>query len=64
MVESKGAWGKNPNLSFFAEAIRVVVLTQMSSCAVERVFYQLKLIQDTCGDNMMENMLEIKMFDF
>ena len=54
---------KNPNLTFFAKAIRVVVLTQLSSCAVERVFSQLKLIRDTCGDNMMEDMLEIRMFE-
>jgi len=54
---------ENPKLQFFAQAIRVVVLTQLSSCAVERVFSQLKLIRDACGDNMMEDMLEIRMFE-
>ena len=54
---------KNPKLKFFARAVRAVVLTQLSSCAVERVFSQLKLIHDACGDNMMEDMLEIRMFE-
>ena len=54
---------KNPKLKFFARAVRAVVLTQLSSCAVERVFSQLKLIRDACGDNMMEDMLEIRMFE-
>ena len=46
----------------FRLALRLVVLTQMSSCAVERVFSQLKLIRDACGDNMFEDMTEIRMF--
>ena len=54
---------ENSQLSFFAIAIRVVVLTQMSSCAIERVISQLKLIRDACRDNMMEDMLEIRMFE-
>ena len=29
---------------------------------VERVFSQLKLICDTCGDNMMEDVTEVRMF--
>ena len=37
---------------------RAVVL---SSCAVERVFSQLKLIVESCGENLMEDMLEIRM---
>ena len=40
---------------------RAVVLTQISSCAVERVFSQLKLIVESCGENLMEDMLEIRM---
>ena len=31
------------------------------SCAVERVFSQLKLIVESCGENLMEDMLEIRM---
>ena len=45
----------------FRFALRLVVLSQMSSCSVERVFSQLKLIRETCGENMMEDMTEIRM---
>ena len=37
---------ENPKLKFFAKADRLVVLTQLSSCAIERVFSQLELIDD------------------
>ena len=49
--------------SFFAfkTALRLVVLTQTSSCAVERVFSRLKMIRDTCGDRLYEDMLEVRM---
>ena len=46
---------ENPKLKFFAKAVRLVVLTQLSSCAIERVFSLLKFIHDACG-NMMEDM--------
>lgn len=46
----------------FRFALRLVVLSQMSSCSVERVFSQLKLVRETCGENMMEDMTEIRMF--
>ena len=46
----------------FKFALKSVVLTQMSSCSVERVFSQLTLIRETCGENMMEDMNEIRMF--
>ena len=52
---------KNTKLEYFAMAVRVVVLTQLSSCAIERIFSQLKLIVDSCGENMFEDMLEIRM---
>ena len=42
---------------FYAVAIRLVVLVQMSSCSVERVFSRLKLIVDKCGNNMKEDMV-------
>ena len=29
---------------------------------LERVFSQLKLIRNTCGDNMMEDVTEVRMF--
>ena len=54
---------KNTKLEYFAIAVRVVVLTQLSSCAIERIFSQLKLIVDSCGENMFEDMLEIRMLE-
>jgi len=47
---------------FFAEAIRLVVLMQLSSCAVEQAFSQLKLTRDACGDDLKDDMLELRMF--
>ena len=41
----------------------MVLKLQLSSCAVERVFSQLNLIIDTCGENMLEDMVEIRMFE-
>ena len=54
---------ENLRLLFFAQALRVVVLTQLSSCAVERVFSQLNLIRKQCGDNIIEDMIQIRMFE-
>ena len=45
-----------------ALAIRLVVLTQMSSCSVERVFSRLQQIQDRCGNHLYEDMTEIRLF--
>ena len=53
----------NPKLTYFALAVRLVVLTQVSSCAIERVFSQLSIIQNVCGDNMLEDMTELRMFE-
>ena len=44
----------------FRMSLRLVVLTQTSSCAVERVFSRLKMIRDACGDNKYEDMTEIR----
>ena len=52
----------NPELRFFANATRTMVLTQLLCCAVHRVFSRLKLIKDSCGDNMMESILELCVF--
>ena len=46
----------------FALALRLVVLCQLSSCSVERVFSRLKLIQDVCGHNLYEDHLEMRLF--
>jgi hypothetical protein len=42
-------------------AIRLVVLTQLSSCSVERVFSQLELIRKRCGENLFEDMTELRL---
>ena len=52
----------NDDFRFFREALRLVVLTQISSCSVERVFSQLKIMRDACQDNMLEDMVEVRMF--
>jgi len=44
----------SPKFPCFTLALRLVGLSQVSSCSVERVFSRLKLIRDTCGGNMME----------
>ena len=46
----------------FGLAIRLVILCQLSSCSVERVFSCLKLIQDVCGTNMLQDHLEMRLF--
>lgn len=46
----------------YKKAQRLVVLAQLSSCSVERVFSQLTLIRDACGDNLKGDMCEILMF--
>ena len=46
------------NFPAFKLAIRLVVLSQLSSCAVERVFSRLKLIRESCKDSLYEDMLE------
>ena len=52
----------NDEFQYFRKALRLVVLTQVSSCSVERVFSQLKIMRDACQDNMLEDMVEIRMF--
>ena len=46
----------------FSLALRLVVLTQLSSCFVERVFSCLKLIKNPCGGGMLEDHLEMRLF--
>ena len=53
---------KKDNFPCFVLAIRLVVLAQLSSCSVERVFSRLKLIQDVCGGGMFEDSLEMCLF--
>ena len=43
-------------------ALRLLVLSQLSSCSVERVFSCLKLVQEICGGGMLEDHLEMRLF--
>ena len=45
-----------------ALALRLVVLTQLSSCSVERVFSCLKLIENLCDGGILEDHLEMCLF--
>ena len=42
-------------------ALRLIVLIQLSSCSVERVFSKLKDIRDAVGDRMLEDISEIRL---
>jgi hypothetical protein len=44
------------------KALRLTgLMIQVSSSAVERVFSALQRIRELCGDQMLENMLEVRM---
>ena len=49
-------------LIFYKNALWLVFLTQLLSCAVEQVFYQIDLIVDAVGQNMTEEITELVMF--
>ena len=42
-------------------AIRLIVLAQLSSCSVERVFSKLENIRQCTGDNLKEDMCEVRL---
>jgi len=42
-------------------AIRLIVLAQLSSCSVERVFSKLEKIREVCGDSLKGDMCEIRL---
>ena len=44
----------------FRKCLRLVVLSQTSSCTVERVFFRLNMIRNTCGESTYEDMTEIR----
>ena len=48
----KSRVGKFP---YHSLALRLIVLTQTSSCSVERVFSRLKLIREICGEKLRED---------
>ena len=46
----------------YRNSLRIVVLTQLSSCAVERLFSQIKHIVDSVGHNTTEEITGLRMF--
>ena len=46
---------------FFSKAVRLVVLVQVSSCAVERVFSQVKYILECIGDSGSKDNIEVRL---
>jgi hypothetical protein len=48
---------------FIPLALRLVALVQPSSGGIERVFSQLKLILDACGDSVLESTLQCRLFE-
>lgn len=46
---------------FHALALRLVVLTQLSSCSVERVFSKLDKVRKVCGDVLYDDMMEVRL---
>ena len=55
------AW-KKPRVDTFpyhACALRLIVLTQLSSCSAERVFSCLTLIKEICGHKLLEDMMNL-----
>ena len=53
-----------PDIRFhsFAIAVRLCALVQPSSCGIERVFSQLKMIDEACGE-MLEETLESRLYE-
>jgi hypothetical protein len=51
------------NLTFFKVAVRLVVLIQVSSAAVERIFSQLKLILETTQQHTLHDAIELRLFE-
>ena len=58
------AWWKprRDDFPYFALALRLIVLAQLSSCSVERVFSKLEQIHHVCGENLYEDMTEVRLF--
>ena len=46
----------------FKPATQLVVLPHISSCYIERVSLHLKIIRDTCQENLYADMIEIRIF--
>ena len=52
----------NDKFPAFSLALKLIVLIQVSSCAAERVFSQLKTVVERIGTSMHEDALEVRMF--
>jgi len=52
----------NPDFSHIRKCIRLVVLAQLSSCSVERIFSQMQQIRDAVGDNLFSEMAKNYMY--
>jgi hypothetical protein len=55
--------GRMNRFTFFKEAVLLVVLVQVSSASVERVFSQLKLILESGGSECLNDMNELRVFE-
>jgi hypothetical protein len=53
---------KRIHFNYMTVAVALTVLVQTSSAAVERVFSQLKLIIDACGQNTLADLMELRLF--
>jgi hypothetical protein len=53
---------KRSQFNYMTVAVALIILVQTSSAAVERVFSQLKLIIDACGQNSLSDLLELRLF--
>ena len=51
----------NSRILHISQALRLVVLAQPSSASVERVFSQLQYIRRICGDQLLEDLLNLRL---
>jgi hypothetical protein len=54
---------KGGRFTYLKDAVRLVVLVQVSSACVERVFLQLKRILESSQHEILHDILEIRMFE-
>ncbi|KAL7540988.1 hypothetical protein ACHAXR_010540 [Thalassiosira sp. AJA248-18] len=53
---------RRKDFPFHAMALRLIVLVQLSSCSVERVFSKLEKIRHVCGEKLFDDMAEVRLF--
>ncbi len=54
---------KDGRFTYFKDAVRLVVLVQVSSASIERVFSQLKKILESSQHEILHDILKIRMFE-